>query len=101
MPLCHVSFHRLAAREYRLARDWYRERSIEVAQRFVQAVDRAVSRISEDADALPILIGSYRYVKVARYPYLLAFRNIDATHIKVVAVAHTSRRPGYWRRRKL
>jgi hypothetical protein len=100
MPVCHISFHRLAAREYRLARDWYRERSIDVVQRFALAVDRAVSRIECDAESLPILTGSYRYLKVARYPYLLIFRHIDSAHVMVVAVAHTSRRPGYWRRKR-
>lgn len=100
MPASRVFFHRLAAREYRLARDWYRTRSVEVAQRFVLAVDRATQRIATDADALPVLLGAYRYVRVARFPYVLVFRWMDADGIMVVAVAHTSRRPAYWRRRR-
>ena len=99
MPATQVIFHRLAAREYRSARDWYRERSVEVAQRFCSAVDRAVSRIVTEADSLPTLVGAYRYVRVQRFPYLMIFRHLDRDVIMVVAVAHTSRRPGYWRRR--
>jgi toxin ParE1/3/4 len=99
MPAANISFHRLAAREYRLARKWYRERSAEVAERFVLAVNQAVSRMEADADSLSMLVGAYRYIKVARYPYLLIFRRIDGAHVVVVAVAHTSRRPRYWRRR--
>jgi plasmid stabilization system protein ParE len=100
MPIRLVVFHRLAAREYRLARDWYRERSIEVAERFCIAVDRAVSRIAKERIELPILAGEYRYVRVGRFPYVLIFRPQDHDAIMVVAVAHTSRRPGYWQRRK-
>jgi len=100
MPTLSVIFHRLAAREYRLARDWYRERSAEVAERFCVAVDRAITRIATDRDEFPILTGQYRYVRVGRFPYVLVFRPMDQESIMVVAVAHTSRRPGYWQRRK-
>jgi toxin ParE1/3/4 len=100
MPASRVLFHRLAAREYRLARDWYRARSVEVAQRFATAVDRAADRIATDADALPVLLGAYRYSRVTRFPYVLVFRRLEADLVMVVAVAHTSRRPAYWRRRQ-
>lgn len=100
MPASQVLFHRLAAREFCSARAWYRQRSAEVANRFVASVDRAVNRIALDADVLPLLTGGYRYVRVGRFPYVLAFRRIDSDAVLVVAVAHTSRRPGYWRRRR-
>jgi toxin ParE1/3/4 len=100
MGATQVIFHRLAAREYRSARDWYSHRSAEVADRFLLAVDKAVNRLVAGADVLPRLSGVYRYVRVSRYPYVLVFRNIDASAVMIVAVAHTSRRPGYWRRRK-
>ncbi len=100
MPTREVIFHRLAAREYRTARDWYRQRSVEAAERFCIAVDRAVSRIFSDVDSLPKLTGAYRYVRVNRFPYVLIFRQTAPNAVMVVAVAHTSRRPGYWRGRK-
>jgi plasmid stabilization system protein ParE len=100
MPTSSVIFHRLAAREYRSARNWYRERSVEVSERFCLAVDRAVSRIVAGAESLPTLTGAYRYVRISRFPYVLIFRPVERDAIMVVAVAHTSRRPGYWRRRK-
>lgn len=99
MPPIHVLFHRLATHEYRSARNWYRERSIEVAERFVVAVDQAVNRIVKDVESLPVLTGTYRYVRINRFPYVLVVRRIDGDVVMVVAVAHTSRRPGYWRRR--
>jgi plasmid stabilization system protein ParE len=100
MAVRQVLFHRLAAGEYRSARDWYHERSATVAQRFQFAVDRAVNRLVVDAGALPCLAGPYRYVRIAGFPYMLVFRELDAEVVMVLAVAHTSRRSGYWRGRK-
>ena len=100
MPTKTVVFHKLAAGEYRSARSWYADRSPEVAERFLASVDRAVTRVSEEAESLPLLSVAYRYVRVGRFPYLLIFRLVDPHTILILAVAHTSRRPGYWRRRK-
>ncbi len=99
MSARQVVFHRLAAREYRLARDWYRARSPETAQRFLMAIDRAINRIAADTESLPQISGKYCLIRAARFPYVLICRKCSDTWI-VVAVAHTSRRPGYWRHRK-
>ena len=77
----------------------YAARSDSVAERFRIAVDRAVARVEAEADALPFFSGPYRWVRVRRFPYLLICRRKSAEVIMIVAVAHTSRRPGYWRRR--
>lgn len=100
MPVSRIRFGRLASREYRCARDWYWERSEGTAQRFKFAVDRAVDRIATDAESLPMLKDAFRYVRIANFPYMLVFRRIESDLVKVVAVAHTSRRPGYWRNRR-
>ncbi len=88
-----VIFHRLAAR------DWYAAQSPDVAARFVEAVDRAVARVQATPEILPVLTGSYRWVRVGKFPYLLIVCPQDARTIQGGAVAHTSRRPGYWRGR--
>jgi plasmid stabilization system protein ParE len=100
MPAAQVIFHRLAAREFRAARDWYAARSPDVAERFRMAVDRAVDRIEANAGALPVFVRAYRWVRISRFPYVLIFQLHSPGVVMIVAVAHTSRRPGYWRRRK-
>lgn len=40
-----------------------------------------------------------RRVLLERFPYLLIYRE-EATKIRVLAFAHTHRRPGYWRDRE-
>ena len=94
MPVDRLIFHRLAAREYQSARDRYSASSASVSERFCLAVERAVARIEASIDSLPKLVGRYRYVRVTGFPYIVVFREIDARTVKVVAVAHTSRRPG-------
>jgi hypothetical protein len=34
-----------------------------------------------------------------RFPYLLIYREREDGVIQILAVAHTSRRPGYWKER--
>ena len=64
MPSFKVEFHRLARKEYDSACKWYAERSPDAAQRFEEAVDEAVLRISERPGSLSLLSGPYRWSRV-------------------------------------
>ena len=94
-----VVFHRLASRELRAASKWYRDRSEQACQRFRHAVDDSVDRIAANPQAQAMLVDPYRCVRARHFPYLLIFETRPDGTIFVVAVAHTSRRPGYWRRK--
>lgn len=98
-----LRFHRLATREMRAAHDWYRRRSAATAARFLQAIDVAVARIRRDPESLAVEFrrkGTFRTVRVQRFPYRLIFEQLGRDSVLVVALVHGSRRPGYWRRRK-
>lgn len=95
-----VRFHRLAAQEYRFARQWYRQRDASVAERFRVAVDSTANRIAQDAESFPILVDDIRSVRVQRFPYMLVFVRESAGSLLVLAMAHAKRRPGYWKRRR-
>ena len=94
-----IVFHRLADHEYRKAVTWYRLRSPNTASRFLAAVNYAIRRIEEGLNSLPIAVEAYRYVRVKKFPYTIVCRPRIDGDIEIVAVAHTSRRPQYWRRR--
>lgn len=100
MPMQLVSFNRLAIKDYREARDWYADRSEEVAARFVDAVDAAVKRILEGPDSWSVVSGKYRRVSLDKYPHSLIYYKRTEFDIRIVAIAHPSRRPGYWRQRE-
>jgi plasmid stabilization system protein ParE len=95
-----IEFHQLARSELREAVLWYRERSPAVAERFVDQVNHAVERIEHDPESHPVIGRNHRYVRVSRFPYLLVFRMTDTDAVLITAVAHTSRRSGYWRHRQ-
>ncbi|MBX9791997.1 MAG: type II toxin-antitoxin system RelE/ParE family toxin [Pirellulales bacterium] len=94
-----VHFHRLAVDELRGAMQWYAQRSVAARDRFRAAIFEAVERIAANPELPSPLVAHYRYVRPRRFPYLIVYEiRSDGTPF-VVAVAHASRRPGYWRKR--
>ena len=96
-----ITVHPAAAREYRKAVDWYRNRSFAVAVRFYEAVDQALSKIAENAASGIKFRTHYRWLKVKDFPYLVYFRPVTEHHAYVIAIAHERRTLGYWMRRKI
>jgi plasmid stabilization system protein ParE len=96
-----VTFHRLAAEEFRQARDWYARRSRRAAFRFIQAIDAALQQVAADPERWPLYDDRHHWVKTRKFPYLLIYRRAGEDRLTVVAVAHSNRRPGYWRRRSV
>jgi plasmid stabilization system protein ParE len=98
--MTQVRFHRLADKELREVSAWYRKHDAHVASRFKEAVEASIERIQQDPESHPVELKQFRWVKIRRFPYKLVFQRADPDEIMIVAVAHTSRRPRYWRRRK-
>jgi plasmid stabilization system protein ParE len=101
MPPASVAFHRLAAQEFRQARSWYAQRSRRTALRFIQTLDTALQQIANDPERWPLYDDRHRWVKTKKFPYLVIYRPTGEEQVTVVALAHTRRRAGYWRRRSV
>lgn len=97
--MAEIVFHRLARREAQAAEAWYHTRNPDSAVRFRQTIERTAHRIATAPETYPFLRGAYRQLRVTGFPYVLIYRTRDDRSVMVVAVAHTSRRAGYWRRR--
>ncbi len=89
----------MAAQEFRLARSWYARRSRPAAERFTEAIGAALEGIAAEPDRWLLYDDRHRWVKARKYPFLLIYRQTAEDRVTVVAVAHASRRPGYWQRR--
>jgi len=63
-------------------------------------VDRSIELIESGPEQWPIFEGPVRFIRLRRFPYLLYYERVEAAVVQVLAVAHGSRRPGYWRRRR-
>lgn len=90
-----------ARAEMQDAADWYEAGRAGGAARFLAAVEHALAQIAEHPERYPAWQGSsgFRRVLVNRYPYLVFYR-LKGEIAVVHAVAHTSRRPGYWLKRE-
>jgi plasmid stabilization system protein ParE len=98
MPPTPIDVHRLAAREARAARRWYARRSPATAQRFVDELRRAFREIAAAPTRWSPHLHGTRTFRLRKFPYLVVYFDSGSV-IQVMAVAHGSRRPGYWRRR--
>lgn len=98
MPSKPVRFHEEASSEYDAAFDWYLERSADAASDFDAGLDRALTDIASAPQRWAQGTHSTRRYLLQRFPYVLVYRELK-DHIQIVAVAHTSRRPGYWKTR--
>jgi plasmid stabilization system protein ParE len=99
VPTRGIEFLEEAGAEYDAAFDWYLERSAEAAQRFSAEVERALGEIAGAPQRWAGGPRNSRRFLLHRFPYLLIYREGEDGVIQILAVAHTSRRPGYWKER--
>lgn len=98
-----VRFDDDAGAEYRFASRWYETQREHLGVEFLDAVDATIDRLVEMPRAgslirrlpsdLPV-----RRRAVTRFPYHVVYLEM-ATHIRILAIAHDSRKPGYWKGR--
>ena len=98
-----IRFAREARAEVIEAAHWYERQRHELRAEFLASLDDAVDRVRRLGHSLAILPGSepdapIRRIELQRFPCSLVFIELP-TRIRVLAVAHDRRRPGYWRDR--
>jgi toxin ParE1/3/4 len=90
-----------ASEEFAAAVVWYESKRAGLGAEFLQAVGRVVDLLREHP-ALGAALGrgaAYRHLLVSHFPYRIVY--VERTDdLYIVAIAHLSRRPGYWRHRQ-
>lgn len=94
----NVKIDSAAREEFNEALDWYAKRSVGTAIGFATAIDAAIEKISVDPLRFPKTFADCQRCSVERYPYCVIFYQ-NGDEIVIVAIAHSKRSPGYWRRR--
>lgn len=89
-----------AKQELAAAAGWYEERRERLGLEFVAEVDAVFAAIARSPSRFPLYprVAPELVVRRAaarRFPYSIAFIEL-ATAVRVLAVAHERRRPGYW-----
>jgi hypothetical protein len=82
---------------------YYEDRQHGLGADFHERVAETISAIGEDPLRFPLYEGKqlhrqYRRARVSRFPYVVVFQ-VRENETLIVAIAHTSREPGYWENR--
>ena len=64
----------------------------------IQAATTLISAYPEIGQLVPRTRGLVRRIPIRHFPFFLIYRRRDE-HLQIVALAHTSRKPSYWRPR--
>jgi len=88
----------VAQQELDEAVSYYNGQVAGLGDAFLLEAVAAIERIRQFPDAWHPLGENLRRCRLRRFPYGLIY-HADQTGVLVVAVAHTHRRPGYWRDR--
>lgn len=92
------SFHPEALAEYDEAAHFYADRQPGLDLRFIVCIENPIELIVAHPTRWSIVSGNVRRCRARVFPYSLMY-TLKADEILIVAVAHSSREPGYWNRR--
>jgi plasmid stabilization system protein ParE len=98
MVVLRIDFDPEAIEEARDAFLWYRHRNTSAGQSFAAEFERAIDVIRSNPERGPHYLDQTRRFLLRRYPYHIVYRFTENS-VQVIAVAHSRRRPGYWRSR--
>lgn len=94
-----LTFHREALAELRDAARYYAERVPQLGDEFVAEVRRVTALIALQPKTGAPMARDRQRVLCERFPYAVIYRVAPDGSIRVLAVAHHRRRPGFWRAR--
>ncbi len=97
--MVEIQFHPEAQAEYQIAWMWYQTRSEQAAARFEAEFEHVLSLITSSPELFPKYDGEHRFVTLRRFPYSVIYQ-AQPGMVRVVAVAHSRRSPGYWKGRR-
>lgn len=92
-----VELHPEADAEFSSEVEFYEGQETGLGQRFYREVMACLNWLTENP-RLPRLRKGYRRINLKVFPFYLAYVT-EGELIWVLAVAHVSRKPGYWKKR--
>ena len=93
-----LNFHAEADREVIEAARYYELQVDSLGVEFLDELDHALHHIQVHPNAAPLVGREIRRKNLRRFPYSL-FYAVEPDRLRIVALAHQKRRPGYWRSR--
>jgi plasmid stabilization system protein ParE len=90
-----VIFDPDARNEFLASVQYYEDCQPKLGYRFRRAIESAINKITESPFRYRILHRPFRRYLVQKFPFAIIY-SIEPDHIRIIAVAHTKRLPGYW-----
>jgi plasmid stabilization system protein ParE len=78
---------------------FYKARTHEMGGRFLTVLHEQIHDIASSPERFPKVGFEIRQCVVRKFPFIIFFR-VHADQVRILAVAHTSQYPHYWKRRK-
>jgi plasmid stabilization system protein ParE len=94
-----LSVHPEAQAEFLRAVQFYSQESARAPIRFIDEVEAAYAEITEFPNRYSLYDRVNRVKQLHDFPFSIIYRATDDV-VRVLAVAHGKRRPGYWQKRK-
>lgn len=95
-----ISLSDEAAADFEAAIDWYLEKlAFAAADDFADEFEHALALLGTFPEMGVTSEYKTRAFTLPKFPYSLIYR-VFPDHIRIIAVAHHSRRPGYWAERR-
>ena len=94
-----VVLHEAAEEEFEDAQLWHLSHSRRSAERFMKSVRRVAEEALSNPTRYPLYDAEFREAGMTDYPYSVVYRTLPSGDVQVIAIAHASRAPGYWRDR--
>jgi len=93
-----IIFDPEAQSEFIEAVKYYEDCQRGLGRRFRYLVESATKKISETPFIYRLLKAPFRRYLLPKFPYSIIY-SIEPDHIRIIAVAHNKRKPGYWAKR--
>ena len=93
-----VRFHPEALAENISAGRYYEQQDVGLGSRYFDVIERSVRRGRNNPRLFPVIDAPFRRLVILEFPYSLIY-SIEADSVLIVAVAHQSREPEYWKTR--
>ena len=94
----NIKFHPLATDEFKESAKFYESRRTGLGKRSIDAVEKTLALIRTNPPIGKIDQEGNRRFRVKKFPFLIIYK-VREGKIFVLAVAHTSKKPGYWKDR--
>ncbi len=91
-------FHPQALQEYGEAAEYYASKESGLQLRFIDSVECAIEAVLQNPRRWPQIDEDIRRCLTRVFPYAIYY-TLENGYILIIAVAHCSREPGYWKDR--